>query len=77
MKTKNMSISLLYGLPTTLGSWARNLRMDLELSRKEIAGLAKVSTKSVDLLENNEPLILDNKRRILAALYLQKAKRFG
>ena len=57
------------------GLWARNLRIHLELSQKELAKLAKVSPKAVDLLEHNEPLPLEEKRRILAQLYAEKARK--
>jgi transcriptional regulator with XRE-family HTH domain len=61
----------------TLGYWARSLRTHLELSQKEIAKLAKVPLKSVDLLENNEPLPLEEKRKILKELYSIKINKFS
>ena len=70
MNTTNLAIDLLSSLHTR--SLAKKIRMDLNLSKKEIAKLAKVSVKSVDLLENDEPLRLDCKLKILAALYREK-----
>jgi len=58
-------------------SWARNLRINLELKQNELAKLAKVTPKAVDLLENNQPLPLGDKRKILAMLYAKKASKFG
>ncbi|MFC2007056.1 hypothetical protein ACFLVB_00410 [Chloroflexota bacterium] len=60
-----------------LGIYARNLREYLELSPKEVAKLAKVSSQAVDLLEREQPVQLDEKRRIIAALYQKKASRFA
>jgi len=60
-----------------LGFWARNLRIYLELSQKELAKLAKVSPKAVDLFESNQPLPLEDKRKILTELYARKANKFG
>ena len=59
------------------GYYAKNLRNYLELSPKELAKIAKVSPKSIELLEHDEPLRLDDKRRIMAALYLIKARNFA
>ena len=53
---------------SALGPWVRNLRIYLKLSQKEIARLAKVTTKEVNLLENNKLLSLDIKNRILREL---------
>lgn len=61
----------------TLGYWARSLRTHLELSQKEIAKLARVPIKSVETLENNRPLPLEEKRKILKELYSIKANRFS
>ena len=58
-----------------LGFWARNLRIYLELTQKELAKLAKVSPRAVDLLEHNQPLPLDDKRKILKELYAMKVRR--
>ena len=60
-----------------LGYYARNLRTYLELSPKELAKLAKVSTKAVDLLEHNQPLHGDDKRKIITELYKRKASKFA
>ena len=59
------------------GFWARSLRTHLELSQKELAKLAKVSRKAVDLLENNQPLPLEEKQKILTQLYAEKARKLS
>ena len=55
-----------------MGFWAKNLRNYLDLTQNELARLASASPKSVDLLEKNEPLPLEEKRRILTELYVRK-----
>lgn len=58
--------------------WAKNLRISLELTQKELAEIAKVPPKAVDLLEHNRPLPLDDKRKILTKLYaLKKSANLG
>ena len=57
------------------GYWVKSLRTHLELSQKELAKLAHVSPKAVDLFEHNQPLPLDDKRKILSQLYAQKASK--
>ena len=59
------------------GYYVRSLRRHLELSQKWLAKLAKVSSKAVDLLENNQPLPPDDKRKILSHLYAKKAIKSG
>ena len=58
------------------GYYVRSLRRHLELSQKELAKLAKVSPEAVDLFENNQPLPLDDKRKILSQLYARKCSKF-
>ena len=60
-----------------LGFYARNLRMHLELTQKELAKLAQVSSKAVDMLENNQPLPLEEKQKILTQLYAEKARKLS
>ena len=53
---------------SALGPWVRNLRVYLKLTQKEIARLAKVTTEEVNLLENNKPISLNIKNRIIKEL---------
>lgn len=53
---------------STLGPWVRNLRIYLKLSQKEIAHSAKVTPEEVNLLENNKPLALNIRNRIIKEL---------
>jgi len=77
MKSRVITKSQPKNVSITLGYWARSLRTHLELSQKEIAKLAKVPLKSVNLLENNEPLPLEEKRKILKELYSIKINKFS
>ena len=60
-----------------LGFYARTLRTYLGLSPKELAKLAKVSPKAVDLFEHNQLIQRDDKRKIMAELYKRKASSFA
>jgi DNA-binding XRE family transcriptional regulator len=77
MKSKDIAKIPPKDVSITLGFWAKSLRTDLELSQKDIAKLASVPLKSVDLLENNEPLPLNEKRKILKELYSKKVNKFS
>jgi transcriptional regulator with XRE-family HTH domain len=63
-----MGISIGTGDKFALGAWAKNLRIYLKLSQKEIARLAKVSLEDVDLFEKNRPLATEIKNRIVKEL---------
>lgn len=73
------TINILLGwrINQMLGYYAKSLRTYLELSPKELAKLANVSKKAVDLLEQNQPLQRDDKRKIIAELYKIKSKTFS
>ena len=77
MKSENLTQSVANNWSTPLGFLARNLRLYLDLSQKELAKIARVSPESVDLFEHNQPLPLDEKRKILKELYQRKARKFG
>ena len=64
-----MCVSLLMSQEAALGPRVRSLRISLRLTQPELAGLAKVTTEEVNLLEHDKPLLLDAKRRILKELY--------
>jgi transcriptional regulator with XRE-family HTH domain len=57
------------------GYLARNIRTQLGLDQKELARIAHVSRKSVSSFENNEPLKLLDRQKILSRLYAEKAKK--
>lgn len=57
------------------GYLAKNIRTQLGLKQKELAKIAHVSRKTINMLENNEPLKLGDRQKILAHLYAEKAKK--
>jgi len=63
-----MCLSKLISQEPARGSWARNLRISFKLTQKELACLARVTSKEVKLLEHNKPLSSDAERRILQEL---------
>ncbi|MFC1962145.1 hypothetical protein ACFLWN_03840 [Chloroflexota bacterium] len=60
----------------TIGHWARNLRVYLELKPKELARKANVTLEEVILFEQNRPVSIDIKNRILKALYAIRLKNW-
>ena len=63
-------------LKSSWAAWARDLRLNLELTQKELAKLAGVSAKAVDLFEHGLPLTLGEKRQILAELYTRRINKY-
>lgn len=59
----------------SLGFKARRLRVSQLLTRQELAKLAGVSKEEVNLLEQNLPLRLDAKRRLLKELWAKKTNK--
>ena len=59
-----------------MGVQVRDLRVYLELTEKELAKIAKVSTKAVYLFEHSQPMPLDDKRKILTVLYARKIGKY-
>ena len=54
---------------SALGPWVRHFRLYLRMTRNEIARLARVNVKDIAHLENNEPLSMEIRARILKELY--------
>ncbi|OGO23837.1 MAG: hypothetical protein A2144_09370 [Chloroflexi bacterium RBG_16_50_9] len=59
-----------------LGLYAKNMRIYLDLTQKELAKRAKVSPKYISSLEREQPLPLREKRKILSLLYAERAKKW-
>lgn len=59
---------------SSIGSLARRVRTAQHLTQRELAEVAGVSQKDIDLLEHNLPVTLDVKRRLLKELWARKAK---
>jgi transcriptional regulator with XRE-family HTH domain len=60
---------------SSLGVKAKRLRLSFLLTRQELADLAGVSQEHVGLLEQNLPVPLDSKRRIIKELWAIKARK--
>ena len=58
-----------------MGTLARSLRITLQLTQQELADSVGASKKDVDLFENNLPLPLDIKNKLLKKLYAAKSAR--
>jgi transcriptional regulator with XRE-family HTH domain len=58
---------------SSVGLKARRLRISQQLTQQELADMAGVSHEEVGLFEQNLPLPLDSKRKILKELWAKKA----
>lgn len=58
---------------SSVGFKARRLRISQQLTQQELADMAGVSHEEVGLFEQNLPLPLDSKRKILKELWAKKA----
>ena len=59
----------------SLGFRVRRLRLSQLLTTEELATLAGVSQEEVHLLEDNLPVRLDAKRKLLKVLWARRANR--
>jgi len=60
---------------STPGSVARRLRINAHLSRQQLADLANVPYEQVGFYEQDLPLPLDSRRRILKELWARKKRK--
>jgi transcriptional regulator with XRE-family HTH domain len=58
-----------------LGTRAKKLRLALRLTQKDLSVNTGVSISAISLFENNLPVYLDARRRILKELWSIKASR--
>lgn len=68
-----MSTGLTVKPEISVGFKARELRCFLRLTQQELANLAGVSAREVNLFEHYLPVRLDAKRRLLKELWGRKA----
>ena len=54
---------------SSIGDWARSVRMALQLTQLELANMTGVSLQEVNLFEKNFPVILDTRRKLLKVLW--------
>jgi len=75
-----LKVKIMKALPSltpksTPGFQVQRLRMTSFLSREELADLANVPLEHVDLFEQDLPLPLDSKRKMLKTLWARKIKK--
>ena len=58
---------------SSIGPWAREVRASFRLTQQELADSIGVPKEDVDLFENNFPIPLDIKCRLLKKLYAVKS----
>ena len=68
-----MTTVLSFGRESSIGPKARSLRISLHLTEQELADSVGVSKEDVYLFENNLPMPLDIKRKLLKKLYATKS----
>ena len=68
-----MSIVFAPRRESSIGPWAREVRASLRLTQQELADSIGVPKEDVDLFENNLPIPLDIKRKLLRKLYAVKS----
>ena len=68
-----MSIVFAPRRESSIGPWAREVRASLRLTQQELADSIGVPKEDVDLFENNLPIPLDIKRKLLKKLYAVKS----
>lgn len=54
------------------GAKARQLRLSLHLTTRKLASMAGVAQGDVKLLENDLPMCLDTRRKLLKVLWAEK-----
>lgn len=54
---------------SSVGPWARSVRLTLRLTQQELADIAGISKEEVGLFEHGLPVRLDARRRLLKELW--------
>jgi transcriptional regulator with XRE-family HTH domain len=57
---------------SSIGAWARSVRKALNLTQQEQADITGVSKEDVDSFENNLPIKLDSRRKLVKELWVVK-----
>jgi len=53
----------------SIGTWARRVRLALQLTQEELATMTGVSKEDVDSFEHNLPIKLDSRRKLVKELW--------
>jgi len=64
-----MAKVMTYTRESSIGPWARGMRITLHMTQQELAEMCGVSKEDVDSFEHNLPLRLDAKRKLLKQLW--------
>jgi transcriptional regulator with XRE-family HTH domain len=70
-----MTSVLTFTRESSIGFKVKRLRISQLLTQRELADMAGVSPKEVDLFEHNLPLPLDTRRKILRELWARKTRK--
>ena len=70
-----MTTALSFVRESSIGTQARSLRISLHLTEQALANMAGVSKEEVGLLEDNLPIPLYIKNKLLKKLYAAKSAR--
>lgn len=55
---------------SSVGAWARSVRTALNLTQQELADITGVPKEDVDSFENNLPITLDSRRKLVKELWV-------
>jgi transcriptional regulator with XRE-family HTH domain len=70
-----MTTTITHSKETKIGSEACRLRISLLITRSELAAMAGVSIETINDFEQDLPVPLDYRRRILKELWAIKSKK--
>jgi len=70
-----MCLSMLISQESSCECLAKKLRISNLMTQKELATIAGVSPEELDLLEQNLPVRLDTRRKILGTLWAIKSRK--
>lgn len=62
-----------YTRESSIGPWARRMRMTLHMTQQELADMCGVSKEDVDSFEHNLPVRLDTKSKLLKQLRAERS----
>ena len=71
-----MTTVVTFARESCIGSWARNLRISLQLMQQDLAEIIGASPEDVDLFEHNLPIPLDIKRKLMRELWARRAHKY-
>lgn len=67
-----MAKVITYTQESSIGPWARRMRMTLQMTQQELADMCGVSEEDVDSFEHNLPVRMDAKHKLLKQLWAER-----